>query len=343
MASIAFSNCPVANALLLAEHTGKLAQQGIALSQLTFGQGVTHFAYDHPAYTRFGGEIPPLISEGLRAPGRTRLLGVTILSPRQGFYVHNSSKIASPSELKGRRIGLSRAAQNILSGRLGEYRTLAPWEQTVFALGSWEVRALKHTLAAGNLRIGDVTLESVQNPWVDVSAPKPDDGRGFFSGELFSTAVASQSEILESGKVDALFSWLPYAAELEIKGLAVPVLVLSGDENAWASVWTVSAELVNKRPEIVQRLVAAVVEAASWAADHPAEAISIHASNLGVSEKAVTLGFGEKFFNELRPSLDAQAIRLLKQTQRFLLDAGLIENLVKIDNWSASEFLAKRG
>nr|BAA94832.1 thermophilic dibenzothiophene desulfurization enzyme B [Paenibacillus sp. A11-2] len=337
---VAYSNCPVANALLVASRTGKLERQGVLLSQIAFAQGATHFAYDHAAYTRFGGEIPPLVSEGLRAPGRTRLLGITVLKPRQGFYVHSAGKIASPSDLRGRRIGLSRAAQRILFGHLGEeYRNLGPWEQTLVALGSWEVRALKHTLAAGGLRLNDVIVEDVENPWVDVPRPKLDDSRDFSSRELFATAVEWQSQQLKSGQVDALFSWLPYAAELELQGVAKPVFALTGEENAWASVWTVSAALVERRPEIVQRLVDSVVEAASWATDHAKETIEIHALNLGVSVKAVETGFGEGFHRDLRPRLDQAALRILEQTQQFLFDHGLIDRLVDIERWAAPEFL----
>lgn len=337
---VAYSNCPVANVLLVASQTGKLERQGILLSQIAFAEGVTHFAYDHPAYTRFGGEIPPLVSEGLRAPGRTRLLGITVLKPRQGFYVHAAGKIASPSDLRGRRIGLSRAAQRILSGHLGgEYRNLGPWEQTLVALGAWEVRGFKHTLAVGGLRLHDVIIEDVENPWVDVSQPTMHDNRDFVSRELFSTAVEWQRRLLESGQIDALFSWLPYAAELELQGVAMPVLALTREENAWASVWTVSADLVERRPEVVQRLVDAVVEAASWASDHAKKTIEIHALNLGVSEKAVEIGFGEGFHRDLRPRLDQAALRILEQTQRFLFDHGLIDRLVDIERWAAPEFL----
>ncbi len=94
---LAYSNCPVPNALLTALETGVLAEQGIALEVLSGAQGALHFTYDHPAYTRFGGEIPPLVSEGLRAPGRTRLLGVTRFAGRQGFYVRADSPVRSAS------------------------------------------------------------------------------------------------------------------------------------------------------------------------------------------------------------------------------------------------------
>lgn len=139
---LAYSNCPVPNALLTALESNLLAGNGISLNVLSGAQAGLHFTYDHPAYTRFGGEIPPLISEGLRAPGRTRLLGITPLAGRQGIYVRADSPVTSPEQLRGRRVGVSGAAIRILTGELGDYRQLDPWRQTLIALGTWEARGL---------------------------------------------------------------------------------------------------------------------------------------------------------------------------------------------------------
>lgn len=338
---LAYSNCPVPNALLTALETGVLAEQGIALEVLSGAQGALHFTYDHPAYTRFGGEIPPLVSEGLRAPGRTRLLGVTRFAGRQGFYVRADSPVRSPADLAGRRVGVSAAAIRILHRELGDYRQLDPWPQTLIALGTWEARALLSTLARGGARLADVDLVVIETPGVDLPADRLNTATSVKGADLFPAVAHHQAAVLDAGGVDALFSWLPWAAELEDLSGARVLADLSDDQrNLYASVWTVSAQLVETHPDLVQRLVDAAVRAGQWAGHHHDEVVTIHAANLGVAPAAIDRGFGPDFAEHLVPGLDQSELDLLDQTQRFLLDNDLIDHRVDLEHWAAPEFLA---
>ncbi len=338
---IAYSNCPVPNGLLTAQASGSLAKVGIELKVLTGQQGATHFSYDHPAYTRFGGEIPPLVSEGLRAPGRTRLLGLSILKPRQGFYVARQSKLQTAADLKGKKVGVSSAAIRILNNALGDYRALDPWQQTLIALGTWEARALLHTLEAGGLSLRDVSLVRIDNPWVDVPAARRDNAASLRGADLFLRVAENQGALLDQCRVDALFTWLPWAAELEELTGARPLLDLNADRrNHYASAWTISSDLVERAPEVVQYLVDAVVESTHWASEHGAQVTQIHAENLGVSAAAVRAGFGDTFYQNLLPTLDTGALAVVKQTHDFLLQHRLIDRPVDFSRWAAPEFLA---
>lgn len=340
-AVITYSNCPVPNGLLTAQASGALARHGITLEVLTGQQGATHFSYDHQAYTRFGGEIPPLVSEGLRAPGRTRLLGLSILKPRQGFYVARQSVLHTAADLKGKKVGASAAAIRILTNELGDYRTLDPWQQTLIALGTWEARALLHTLEAGGLSVRDVSLVRIDNPWVDVPAARRDSAASLRGADLFLRVAENQGALLDQGYVDALFTWLPWAAELEEFAGARPLLDLNADRrNHYASAWTISSDLVERAPEVVQRLVDAVVESTYWAIDHGEQVTKIHAENLGVSTAAVRAGFGDTFYQHLLPTLDTGALAVVKQTHDFLLQQRLIDHSVDFSLWAAPEFLA---
>jgi len=339
-ATLTYSNCPVPNALLTALSSGILRQGSIELDILSGRQGTVHFTYDQPAYTRFGGEIPPLLSEGLRAPGRTRLLGITPVLGRAGYYVRADSPIQGPADLAGRRVGMSASATRILRGELGDYLELEPWRQTLVALGTWEARALLHTLAAGGLSVDDVELVRIESPGVDVPPERLQTANSLKGADLFPDVASQQAAILEQDRAEALFAWLPWAAELEARNGARPVLDLGLDaRNAYASVWTVSSALVESRPEVVQRLIDAAVAAGLWAQQHGDEVVSLHADNLGVSEEAIRKGFGADFNQHLVPRLDADAFALLEQTQRFLLDHKLLLKPVTLDAWAAPEFL----
>ncbi len=276
----------------------------------------------------------------MRAPGRTRLLGITPILGRQGFFVRTDSPIVGAADLEGRRIGVSASAIRILRSELGDYLDLDPWRQTLVALGSWEARALLHTLEHGGLAVEDVELVPISSPGVDVPAEQVEAAASLKGADLFPDVAAHQGAVLDSGDVDALFSWLPWAAELGSRTGARPVVDLGRDErNAYASVWTVSSELVSERPEVVQRLVDAVVDAGQWARDHGEAVTRLHAANLGVSAEAVGHGFGADFHQRLVPRLDRDAIALLERTQHFLLRAKLLHEPVVLDQWAAPEFL----
>ena len=339
-ATLAYSNCPVPNALLTALSSGILSEAGIQLDILSGKQGVLHFTYDHPAYTRYGGEIPPLLSEGLRAPGRTRLLGITPVLGRQGYFVRGDSPIQKPADLAGRRVGVSASATRILRGALGDYLELDPWRQTLVALGTWEARALLHTLEAGGLSINDVELVRIESPGVDVPPERLQAASSLKGADLFPDVAGQQAAILEQGRADALFAWLPWAGELEARIGARPVIDLGQDaRNAYASVWTVSSALLESRPEVVQRLVDAAVEAGLWAQQHGDEVVRLHAANLGVSEDSIRKGFGADFHQHLVPRLDTEAFAILARTQQFLLDHKLLLEPVALEAWAAPEFL----
>ncbi len=339
---LAYSNCPVPNALLTALESNLLAGNGISLNVLSGAQAGLHFTYDHPAYTRFGGEIPPLISEGLRAPGRTRLLGITPLAGRQGIYVRADSPVTSPEQLRGRRVGVSGAAIRILTGELGDYRQLDPWRQTLIALGTWEARGLLQTLHIGGIGISDVELVRIESPGVDVPEERLEAAASVKGADLFPDVAAHQSDILSSGNVDALFTWLPWAAELEdLSGARVLADLGDDKRNRYASVWTVSAQLVDERPDLVQRLVDAAVQAGRWAQAHPEDTVGIHAANLGVAPSAIGRGFGADFAQHLIPRLDDSALAVVDQTQQFLIDHNLLDHPVDLTQWAAPQFLTQ--
>ncbi|WP_396932490.1 2'-hydroxybiphenyl-2-sulfinate desulfinase [Mycolicibacterium sp.] len=240
----------------------------------------------------------------------------------------------------GRQIEVSGAAIRILRGELGDYLDLAPWPQTLTALGSWEARALQHTLAAGHLTLDDVELVPIENPWVDVPEQRLARTASLRGTDLFTDAAGHQAAVLTGGAVDTLFSWLAWGPELEARIGARLVLDLGTDaRNDYATLWTVSAELVERRPEVVQALVDGVVAAGRWAAEHRAEVITQHAANLGVAESSITAGFGADFHRSLTPTLDDAALGVLSGTQTFLLDHRLLTRQVDLRRWAAPQFL----
>ncbi|MEL0081678.1 MAG: hypothetical protein VW985_01390, partial [Gammaproteobacteria bacterium] len=163
-----YSNCPVPNAFVIAIKVfeQELAERGVRFSLLPSANSSTHFAGDLDAYFRLGGEIPPLVTQGLRAPGTITLIGLTRLRGMQGLFVTAGSDIKDPAQLKGKRIAMAYNARMLLDGfDQADYLALNPWDQTMVGLGMWELRCIQNTLALADLTIGDVALVVVICRW----------------------------------------------------------------------------------------------------------------------------------------------------------------------------------
>jgi 2'-hydroxybiphenyl-2-sulfinate desulfinase len=348
MDTIYYSNCPVPNAFLIAarQFPQALAARGVRFELLPPQRSATHFAFDHPRYSRFGGEIPPLLSEGTRAPGATRLIGLTPCRSRQGFLVRQDDPARGAKDLRGRRIGITPNGRAMLDAATARLAGDDPWESTQRALGTWEARGLLHTLRRGGLDVAQVTLVEVPNPWAAHRRADAEAASSFAPKDLFPDATGpagnEQVRALVEGRVDAVFSFLPYLAQTEQRGFGRLLDDLGTDPaNDYVSAWTVSADLVESRPELVQAAVDVVCEAAAWAAEHPGETAALHADNFGVTEAAVWAALGPGFHRTLLPRLDGECLGLLDQTQTFLASRGVLPRPMRLGEWVEPRFLAR--
>ena len=341
-----YSNCPVPNAFVIAIKVfeQELADRGVHFSLLPSSNSSTHFAGDLDAYFRLGGEIPPLVTQGLRAPGTITLIGLTRLRGMQGLFVNARSDITDPAELKGKRIAMAYNARMLLDGfDQADYLALNPWDQTMVGLGMWELRCIQNTLALADLTVDDVDLVEVKNPW-SISLAEAESAATHSPRDLFkdtSTAEGNpQVEALLAGKVDAIFSFLPYAAELAQRGEARIIRnLVPRTEDDYMSTFGVSTALVEKHPEIVQAVMDVTVMAARWAADHPYETAAIHAENLRVNPESFWIAYGPKYHKHLVPSLGPKDVATLNQTQDFLVRHRVLEKAVDVDQWRDDRFL----
>lgn len=347
-----YSNCPVPNAFLVAvkKFANEFADRGIPCELLPPEMSATHFAFDHPSYTRFGGEIPPLLSEAVRDPGATRLLGLTRCRSRQGLLVAPQSRINDLGDLAGCRVGITSNGLAMLrpeTARLldGTDNPLDdPWLATQRGLGTWEARALLNTLAAAGLSLEAVTLVDVANPWAAHRKTDAESATSFAPKDLFPDACSPagnpQLKALADGQVDTVFSFLPFLSQTIINDHARLLYDLADDPaNDYMSAWTISTSLAWEHPKAVQALVDVVCQAADWAAENPIETAQIHADNLGLSPAAVTDALGPDFHLKLRPSLAAPELETLERTHGFLQDRGLVGSGVNVPNWAEPRFL----
>ena len=347
-----YSNCPVPQAFNLAvtRFEDALAARGVHFNLLPSENSATHFAADMDAYFRFGGEIPPLITIGLRAPGSTRLLGLTRLRGMQGYFVRADSDIRTPADLKGRKIGLARNAFALIDGfDQDAYLAMNPWDQTMVGLGMWEVRALESTLAMGGLSMDDITRVQVKTPW-SISLAEAEAAKTHSPKDLFrdtsSAAGNPQVKALLDGDVDAIYSFLAYSGELAARGEARLLADISPQagprpSDDYMSTFTVSASLVEDEPEVVQAVVDVTLMAGRWAKENPEAAVAATGENLAVEPDTIWRTYGAEFNRTLVPSLSADALAVLDRTQSYLVARGALPKAVDLAAWSAPQFLER--
>ncbi len=347
MHELFYSNCPVPNAFLVAIHRfeDELADRGVRLSVLPSQNSATHFSGDLEGYFRFGGEIPPMITQGLRAPNTTRLLGLTRLRGMQGYFCRaDDDRIRSAADLKGKKVGLAYNAIALYKGYdRAEYLAMGPWEQTMIALGTWEARGLDHSLARGGLTINDIEIVETKNPW-SISLEEAEAAPSHCPKDLFRNTDQPDSNpqvaALLGGEIDVMFSFLPYAGELSARtDVRLVEDLCPAPEDDWISTFTVSTPLVERHPEAVQAVVDVTLMAAEWAKSHPEDVVAIHAENLAVRPESIRLGYGADVHETLVPELSPSAIATLNQTQDYLLKHKLLDERIGIAAWSEPRFL----
>jgi 2'-hydroxybiphenyl-2-sulfinate desulfinase len=346
MFDLYYSNCPVPSAFVVAIRAfeAELAARGVRFSVLPSEHSTTHFSGDLPAYFRYGGEIPPLVTQGLRAPGTTRLIGLTPLKGIQGYFVAADSDIRGPADLKGRRIGMAYNARHLVNELKDiDYHALHAWDQTMCALGTWELRALEHTLALGGLTLSDVELVDARTPW-SLSLADAQSATAHSPKHLFRDTASREGNdqiaaVLDS-RCDAIFSFLAYGAEIERRGqLRLITDLRTRGEDDYVSAFTVSAPLAKNHPQVVQAVMDVCVLAGEWAKTHRDEVCQIMAENLAVSPESVLRGYGEHFHLDLVPRLNGEAVRLLGQTQQYLVQHALMPTPVRLEPWIDRRFL----
>lgn len=100
---------------------------------------------------------------------------------------------------------------------------------------------------------------------------------------------------------------------------------------------TVHQQLLDEQPELVARFLAVLLEAADWAAEHPAEVVRILRAETGAGAEGVAGAYAPGSHRTLHLDLSAERLDLLAQQERFLGDRGFLASPVDIRGWADPE------
>ena len=326
--TIWYTRCPVPSAWGVALRAGHLHEEfsqdpGIDLrSVLDATDSKIHDAHFYgtlPNAFRLGGNIPPIWARSRGAT--TRVIGISWTTTPAPVLTLPDSAIRTSADLKGKRLLIIRH----------------PGEEIDFfyagALRTYEV-----ALAAAGLTLRDVTLvEKSVGGSTEHSAPRQTGAevrrsiRGYDKDAILP---------LLSRDVDAIVSQGAAAINLiDSFGLHVvydtsrdpdPVL---RTHNSVPKLLTVDGRLVDEQPEIVNRILARLLEVPNWAQANPEEAIHFIALEQSLADELVEVTAGKNFAQELELNLSDINIARLAAQKAFLLKHGIIEKDFDLNQW----------
>lgn len=309
---IRVGRAPIPTATGIADQLGWLAREA-ALDSAPLTVGGSRFGAPLRASLLRAAAPPDHLSEGdstaalwERSRGRdTRLIGLTWVETFQAVVALPGSGIDHPEQLAGRRLGLP-------------HDRTAPVDLHRAAAS----RGLHAALGLAGIFPGEVEH-------VEVDATYSSGGP--YGAELMALA---------SGDVDAIFlaGAAGAAAAARIGATTVADVGRHLDPAVRASGTTptaiaVDADLLEREPNLVVRLLAVLLRAGVWAQLNAPEATRLLAAETGTTVRDVVAAHGGNWPDQLHVDLSHRKLDALRAQADFLLVHGFIERPVDLGAW----------
>ena len=153
---------------------------------------------------------------------------------------------------------------------------------------------------------------------------------------LIDMDPSDQLAALAAGSVDALVASEPTPSIAEVKGYGYQVTTLGGLNNTYPILFVVRREFAEKHPDIVIKVLRALIRGARFVREHPEKAATILAEITGIPEKAIRRAMNYHYYNV---TLDEKVINSLKVMASFLKEIGKIKELPRFNEVIDRRFL----
>lgn len=306
------TRCPVPTAVGIAIHRRlfdeELAVEGVDVAYLPnrTSRSARRRHLDHQMVTllREGGNVPAIWTRASGTP--TRLLGLTWVDERQVLVGRRGERLDSLADLRGKRLAVPR--RNIDS--VDVFRAMA-------------LQGFAGALQAARLRLRDVRL-------VDVPG----------SQETLAGQWEPELQALARGDVDVVYVKGAVAVDAVARHQATILVDLDTElgrqfrvNNGTPRPITARQELLDQRPEVVVRLMVALLRAAHWGQQHPDEVTDILAAETGAAREGAAGAYTTASLLGLEPTLSAERLSFLVQQKDFLLEHGFLASDFSIHQW----------
>lgn len=328
-----YTRCAVPTPFGLAQRLGLFSEAfsreaGIRLRALqespSFEVQQSHYTHTQPDSFRFGGNGPALWA---RASGaETRLIGISAVTLPQVILARPDAGIDSLEDLAGKRLLLLRR----------------PAEPIDFWYAVM-MRIYTSALAEAGLEWRDVIWEEqrIERRFVHDHPGGSKSLNAACVGAPASPNTLARFLIpLIRGEVDAVATQHVYASQLAAL-LGLKVIFNLSDKHAanaranndYPYVFCVSSDLLARRPEVVDAILARVLLAAEAAHRDLGATVRAVALEQGVSEEIVEATYGSTLLDGFATDLAPWKLAMLEAQKRFLIEQGLLGDDVDLDAW----------
>jgi ABC-type nitrate/sulfonate/bicarbonate transport system substrate-binding protein len=335
-----YTNCPLVSASNVDQELGwtreeykKIGVKYGFIRSTPLTDWYPHYIHNQDNLIRFGGLFPPInVHADIR---RTRLLGLTQVYEGGVMMVRSRDNIYRMSDLKGKKIGLSKSMNQIKND----------W---------WRIQ--EHQGIELMLRMNGMTMKDVEI----VEFPYADDW--YNSPEMVSTVIDNASELwlkrdhkhdlafrpletaLEKGVIDAMYSQSKVLSVLsETTGKFKSIEDLSRYPDWTLQVANVPAAITctdvmaKEHPELVIAFMKGMIKVGRWANEHK------HAAAV-ILDKQTYYRDVEDTYEGIRrvdmvPNLSPQNLVCVEIGKDFMLKNAYIKNDFDVHKWAAPEFL----
>lgn len=318
-----YTRCPVPTAFAVAHATGRLEREfavdGIDVRSLAGSRDPevrgAHYLHGRPDLFRHGGNIPPLVARSRGVDVRVVALSWTDCA--LPMLAMPESGIRDAAGLRGRRIALPTRPDEPVDC----------WRPAILG-------GVERTLRAAGLTLGDVTLVDipVRRSFIGEARRAADPAASLWDSGFVLGLQREEVLALVRGDVDAVFSESGMARVIcSLTGAVVVTDLATRPDPAdrvslpLPLVVSVSGRLVDEHPDIVDRWLARMIEAAAWAAEHRGATRRILAAEMGIPEDLVDAALTPRAHRQLGIGLDPAHLSALEEQNAFLARHGVID------------------
>lgn len=283
----------------------------------------SHFTHAKARLFRQGGNVPPIWARSEGAD--TKLIGLTWMRTPQPIMVLPEAKIRSVVDLRGKRLLVMTRPESEIDF----------WQAVT-------LRVYEAALSSVGLSFADVTLVPIPSSRPDAVRVESGLGgaRSLWPLQAMSAINRETLMPLVRGEVDAVVSQGHNAMQLAAL-LGAEVIFDQGIapdkvarvNNDLPDALTVSAKLLDEEPELVVRVLAALLEAQEWMLAHEAEAIRLMAPELNISEQLMQIAYGGELGPGAVVDLSMPRLDAIASQKDFLLRHKFLTRDFDLDAW----------